>query len=104
MTDRLEGVGITPRELVPDTIVMVPVGEIPALVNGHPCVIAWAVVIGPVTTDTDPADPKGRWWLNVYQGGGVLPQMYPAEKILGVPAIGLTMNGAPPPTIVVRDS
>ena len=104
--DRFEGVGVTPRELVEGTIVMVPVGEIAAWVNGHPCVIAWAVVIGPAEEGTDPTNPKAQWWLNVYSTGGgePMPQMYPAEKILGVPAIGLTMQGAPPPTVVIRGS
>jgi hypothetical protein len=104
--DRFEGVGVTPRELVKDTIVMVPVGQIAAQTNGQPCVIAWAVVIGPVETGTDTTDPQGRWWLNVYTipGGEPMPQMYPAGQILGIPALGLTMEGAPAPTIVIRDN
>ncbi len=38
------------------------------------------------------------YWLNVHTGlGTVLPQMYRADEILGVPAYGLTMDGLPSP-------
>lgn len=101
MSERLEGVGITLRQLEPNTVVMVPYGQGNAIVNGGPCIIAWAVVIGPVEKDNDPTDPKARYWLNVYLARGVepMPQMYRAEEILGVPALGLTMDGAPPPIV-----
>ena len=100
MSAHLEGLGVTPRELKPGTAVMVPVGQIAALVNGGPCVIAWAVVLGPASeSDTVQFDDPDQWyWLNVYMvpGGPPLPQMYRADTILGVPALGLQMDGAPP--------
>lgn len=99
MCERWEGVGVTPRELEPGTVVMVPVGQASAIVNGGPCIIAWAVVRGPAS-ESDTAvltNPKAVYWLDVYMGPGVyLPQMYPAEQILGVPALGLSQDGAPP--------
>lgn len=98
MGTRLDGVGITPRELAPGTVVMVPVGSISAQVNGHPCLIAWAVVLGPAS-EADTAqfvDPKDMYWLDVYMSpDGAFPQMYPAGEILGVPVLGLRMDGAP---------
>lgn len=100
MADRFEGVGVTPRELKPGTVVMVPVGQVTALVNGGPCIIAWAQVLEPVTADDAAVftDPKSMWWLNVYLSpyGPPMPQMYRADTILGVPALGLHMTGAPP--------
>ncbi len=40
-------------------------------------------------------DPADVWWLDVHMGPGVtLPQMYRADQILGVPAVGLSMAGA----------
>lgn len=101
-----EGVGITPRELRPGTVVMVPVGAIAALTNGQPCIIAWAAVLGAVDQGQDPTDPDGRWWLDVYAipGGPPMPQMYRAGEVLGVPALGLQMEGAPTPDVVIRDS
>lgn len=98
MNKHLEGVGITTRELEPGTVVMVPVGQISAVVNGGPCVIAWAVVRGPAGDAADVfTDPDSMYWLDVYAipGGAPLPQMYHAGSILGVPAIGLQMDGAP---------
>lgn len=98
--ERCEGVGVTPRDLLtPGTAVMVPVNQISAVVNGGPCVIAWAVVRGPAS-DADAAvftDPTGVHWLDVYLAPDVapLPQMYRADQILGVPALGVTMTGAP---------
>lgn len=94
--ERFEGVGVTARELRPDTVVMVPVGQVNAVVNGGACMIAWAVVRGPATTPaTD--DPSQLWWLDVHMGAGaVLPQMYRADTILGIPALGLSMDGAAP--------
>jgi len=106
MDERFEGVGITPRQLQPGTAVMVPVGQANALVNGQPCVIAWAVVKGPAGADAAAVftDPKQMYWLDVYMipGGPPLPQMYQADTILGIPALGLAMNGAPPPNYTVQ--
>lgn len=94
-----EGVGVTPRELAPGTVVMVPVGEFSALVNGGPCVIAWAVVRGPADESAAASftDPSAMYWLDVYMvpDDDPLPQMYRADAILGVPALGLSMQGAP---------
>lgn len=77
---------------------MVPVGRLVAHINGNPCLIAWAVVVGPAD-EIEPVsvDPADKYWLDVYMipGGPPLPQMYPAGEILGVPALGLTMDGAP---------
>lgn len=94
-----KGIGVTPTELTTGTAVMVPVGKLSAAVNGAPCIIAWAVVVGPAT-ETDAAafiDPAAMYWLDVYMvpGGPPLPQMYRAGEILGVPALGLQMLGAP---------
>lgn len=107
MDKQFEGIGVTSRELVEGTAVMVPVGRIAAAVNGHPCVIAYAIVLGPAS---EPAagvvpDPEQRWWLNVYSipGGPPIPQMYRAGEILGIPGLGLTMEGAPPVTVQIRD-
>lgn len=100
-TDRFEGVGVTAQQLKPGTVVMVPVGQINAVVNGGPCGIAWAVVRGPAS-ETNPArltDPSAKWWLDVYMDSGQpLPQMYQVDTILGVPMPGLSMQGAPPAT------
>jgi hypothetical protein len=97
MDTRFDGVGVTAQELKPDTVVMVPVtGN--ALVNGGPCLIAWAVVKGPAGEGAAAfTDPAAMWWLDVYlsPGGRPLPQMYRADTILGVPALGLRMDGAP---------
>lgn len=104
MSERHEGVGITPDQLAPGTVVMVPVGAVSAVVNGGPCVIAWAVVRG--VADHFAAsvftDPAAVYWLDVYMvpGGEPLSQMYRADSILGVPAMGLRMDGAPAPTVV----
>lgn len=106
MKKRFEGVGITSRELKPGTAVMVPVGALAAQANGHPCVIAWAIVQGPAeeAAAARPDDPDGVWWLDVYNipGGPPIPQMYRAADILGVPGLGLSMDGAPPVTIQFR--
>lgn len=100
MGTRFEGVGVTERELEPGTVVMVPVGQVNALVNGGPCMIAWAVVKGRAAKNAAAAftDPSEMWWLDVYMvpGAPPLPQMYRADTILGVPALGLRMDGAPP--------
>ncbi len=95
-----EGIGVTPRELMaPGTVVMVPVGQASAVVNGGPCIIAWAVVRGPASeSDAEVfTDPSQMYWLDVHMvpGGPPLPQMYRADAILGVPALGLQMDGAP---------
>jgi len=106
--DHYEGLGITRQELVPGTVVMVPVGRIAAAVNGQPCIIAWAVVVGPVKDAGGPvyADHIDKYWLDVYviPGGPPLPQMYRAEEILGVPALGLRMQGAPEPDVIIRNT
>jgi hypothetical protein len=95
----MEGVGVTPRELTAGTAVMVPVGGAAAVVNGGPCIVAWAVVRGPASKGDAAVftDPAAMWWLDVYMvpGGAPLPQMYRADAILGVPALGLRMDGAP---------
>jgi hypothetical protein len=101
MVTQHEGVGVTPRELVSGTAVMVPVGAIASTVNGGPCIIAWAVVRGPADeADTKVlTDPAARYWLDVHMvpDGPPLPQTYRADEILGVPALGLRMDGAPEP-------
>lgn len=96
---RHAGVGITPRELRTGTSVMVPVGAVSAAVNGGPCLIAWAVVRGLAENPTTegPADPADAYWLDVYLAPGrpPVPQVYRAGEILGIPAAGLRMDGAP---------
>lgn len=89
MCEHFKGLGITDYQLEPGTVVMVPVGRLVAHINGDPVLIAWATVIGP-------AD-NGRVWLDVYStgGGDPLPQMYDPREILGIPALGLSMRGAP---------
>lgn len=98
---RFEGLGITEAELRPGTFVMVPVGQVSATVNGGPCVIALARVIRPATGSESAVyvDHFGVWWLDVFMvpGGTPLPQMYRADDILGIPALGLTMDGVPAP-------
>ena len=98
MKDYFEGLGVTRRELEPGTAVMVPVGRISAAVNGQPCIVAWAVVRGP-------GPDENTHWLDVYTipGGPPLPQMYQWGEILGVPALGLSMDGAPLPDVVTRE-
>lgn len=80
---------------------MVAVGRNVAHINGDPCLIAWAVVRGRVDEKDASVfrDAADRYWLDVYviPGGEPMPQMYAAGEILGVPALGLTMKGAPPP-------
>ncbi len=109
--DRFEqqGLGVTARELQPGSVVMVAVGGISAKVNGGPCTIAWAVVRGPAS-DRDASvfvNPDDVWWLDVYTipAGPPLPQMYAAGDILGVPALGMSMVGAPAahPDITIAD-
>lgn len=96
------GLGVTARELVPGTAVMVPVGRLVAAVNGQPCLIAWAIVRGMAYADDERA--SGAWWLDVYlvPGGRPVRQMYDAAEIVGVPALGLSMEGAPPVEVVIR--
>ena len=95
--ERWEGLGVTRNELREGVQVMVPAGQLAALVEGQPCLVALATVIGPASgreTEqfTDRHKAAGMWWLNVHMGPGVsLPQMYPADQILGVPALGLQM-------------
>lgn len=97
MTNYFENLGVTRLELEPGMTVMVPVGGINTRVNGMPCLIAWAVV----RERADEVDgPDGLWWLDVYMSGvsdTALPQQYRAGEILGIPAWGLTMAGAPEP-------
>lgn len=100
MCERWEGLGVTPNELQPGTTVMVPVGQANAIVNGGPCIVAWATVRGPAGDSGASVfvDPTSVYWLDVHMGPGVsLPQMYRADQILGVPALGLTMAEAPQP-------
>lgn len=102
MGKRPDGIGVTPRELTDGTAVMVPAGQISAMVNGGPCIIAWAVVRGPASESDAAAftDPAAMYWLDVYMvpGEPPLPQMYRADDILGVPALGLRMDGTGHPT------
>lgn len=98
MCERWEGLGVTPSELAPGAIVMVPVGQASAIVNGGPCIVAWATVRGPASGENAfrYTDPAAVYWLNVHMGPGVtLRQMYRADQILGVPACGLTMAATP---------
>lgn len=98
MCEHFEGLGVTVRELQPGTIVMVPVGRLVAAVNGHPCLIAWAIVRGPAGDAAAKLGMSGeRYWLDVYTipGGPPVPQMYAPGEIIGVPALGLSMDGAP---------
>lgn len=86
---------------------MVPVGATAAMVNGGPCIIAWAIVQGPASkaAAASQVDPTAMWWLDVYMipGGPPLPQMYRADAILGVPALGLHMDAAPSPGRTAED-
>lgn len=92
MCERWEGLGVTPNELVPGTVVMVPVGQTNAVINGQPCIVAWATVTGPAGDDDAPVGPASMYWLDVHMGpGATLPQMYRADQILGIPALGLSM-------------
>jgi hypothetical protein len=98
MCERWNGLGVTPSQLEPGTVVMVPVGQVSAVVNGGPCIVASATVRGRAT-DADASvyvDPTDVYWLDVHMGPGVtLPQMYPANQILGVPALGLSIAEIP---------
>lgn len=97
-----EGLGVPPAMLEPGLAVMVPVGTISAAVNGGPSIVAYATVIGRASEHDAAvmADPSEMWWLDVHMGPGItLPQMYRADQILGVPALGLTMPGLPPATV-----
>ncbi len=92
-TDRdkfFDGVGVAPGLLEEGLRVMVPVGTVNAVVNGPASIVALAVC-------RRPADRDGVWWLDVYMSptGTPLPQMYPIDQILGIPALGLTMPGVP---------
>jgi hypothetical protein len=94
------GLGVTAGEMQTGTVVMVAVGGLVARTRGHACTIAWAVVQGPASGKHAAlyTNPKQMWWLDVYMipGGPPIPQMYRADQILGVPALGLSMLGAPP--------
>lgn len=97
MCEKWEGLGVTGNELREGAQVMVPAGQIAALIEGHPCLIALATVIGPAsgrdtTHFTEQHKAAGMWWLNVHMAPGVcLPQMYPADQILGIPTLGIQM-------------
>lgn len=85
-----EGLGVPDPVLRPGLVVAVPLGRIPAAVNGTECVITLGTVLGraPESDDT--------WWLEVYCGAGIrLEQMYRAGEILGVPALGLEIPPRP---------
>jgi hypothetical protein len=87
-SDRWEGLGMLPGMLEPGMAVMVAAGTINAVVNGDPPIICYATVI-------DRAEAPDTWWLNVHMGmGSTLPQMYRADQILGIPALGLFVEGA----------
>lgn len=91
---RWEGLGVPAGMLEPGLAVMVPVGMIPAAVNGGPTIVAYATVMGRASEQDAAAfvDPAAMWWLEVHMAPGVtLPQMYRADQILGVPALGLSM-------------
>lgn len=98
--ERWEGLGVTVEELREGTQVMVPVGQIAAIIEGQPCLIALATVMGPAGDGesehfSDRHKAAGMWWLNVHMGPGVsLPQMYRADQILGIPVLGLEMPAA----------
>lgn len=87
-----DGLGVPPAMLKPGLAVMVAWGTVAALANGTPALIAYAEVVGPAS-ESDAGvfnDPSDVWWLNVHMGpGAVLPQMYRADQILGIPALGL---------------
>ncbi len=89
-TDRdkfFDGVGVPPGMLHAGLQVMVPVGTVSATVNGGASIVALAVAIRP-------ADVENAWWFDVYLGGPApLPQMYPIEQLLGIPAHGISTTG-----------
>lgn len=103
MCEQWEGLGVTPNELREGVTVMVPVGQIAAIIEGQPCLIALATVMGPASSQeteqfTEQHKAAGMWWLNVRMGPGVsLPQMYRADQILGIPSLGLAMPIPAPP-------
>lgn len=85
-----EGLGVPESLLRPGLVVVVPIGRIPAAVNGTECVIGLATVLGRVEGEA------GTWWLEVYAGAGTaMEQMYRHGEILGVPALGMTISGPP---------
>lgn len=103
MSNYFEGLGVTTAELESGTVVMVPYGQVNTLVNGGPCLIAWAIVrrrVDEHRTATAIA-LSDKYWLDVYLSADSppLPQMYAAGEILGVPALGLQMAGAPDRTL-----
>jgi hypothetical protein len=91
-TDRdefLDGVGVPPGWLRPGVRVIVPVGTVNSVVNGGPSIAAIGVAL-------QPGDRDGCWWFDVYTGGlEPLPQQYPVEQLLGIPAHGMTVPGLP---------
>lgn len=79
--DRWEGLGVPPGMIETGLAVMVAYTA-SALTNGDPALICYATVVA--------AAGDGSWWLEVHTGAGTrLPQKFPAEQILGVPALGL---------------
>ncbi len=90
-TDRdkfFDGVGVAPAMLAEGVWVMVPVGTVNAAVNGGASLVALAQCRGPAERD-------GVWWFDVHMSPGQppLPQMYPVDQLLGLPAMGLAMPG-----------
>lgn len=99
MCERWEGLGVTSEQLREGVTVMVPTGMGSAVVNGGPCVIALATVIGPARPQDDQifkTDTFEMWWLNVHLAGTTMPQMYRVDQILGIPTPGLAMTEPPP--------
>ncbi len=93
-TDRdkfFDGVGVPRGMLHAGLQVMVPVGTASAAVNGGASIVALAV---------GPADREDVWWFDVYAGGSTpIPQMYPIEQLLGVPAHGISTTGLEDPPV-----
>ncbi len=93
-TDRdkfFDNVGVVAEHLKPGTRVVVPVGALNSAVNGGSSIAALAICLGR-------AEREGWWWFDVYMapGGEPLPQMYPAEQLLGLAPQGMTMPGLNP--------
>lgn len=86
-----EGLGVPVSMLQHGLAVMVATGTASAVVNGGPAIVCWATVRAPASpTDADGFVGGPWYWLDVHMGGGVtLPQMYRADHILGIPALGL---------------
>lgn len=95
MTDRVpdpwQDLGIPPQQIKPGLGVMVAY-TLSAAVNNEPALICFARVVERASSD-DAAVFRGNpevWWLNVYTAPHVsLPQMFRADQILGIPALGI---------------